>query len=96
MANWRCTIDFKPFYHDDKLSIKEKADRAVKELRRTQKLKSFEDDYDLDDIIEDFEGVSGDGEPTETTEFTITEDFDARMSELYDWADANRVWVATF
>jgi len=94
MTNWKHTVDFKPFWNNDKIDIKAKADFAAKELKRLQR--HFLEDLDLELIIEDFESVSGDGEPPETSEFTITEDFDARMYELYDWADSNLVWVATF
>ena len=58
--------------------------------------KNNANDYDLEEIIENFEAVSGDGDPEETAEFTITDDFNARMADLYDWADNNRVWVSTF
>ncbi|MCK5603728.1 hypothetical protein KAR91_17710 [Candidatus Pacearchaeota archaeon] len=96
MTNWKHTLRFEQWYHDDDISIKEKAELAAKELKITMKLFRFKDDDDLEEIIENFEGVSGDGEQEETTEFTIREDFNARMSELYDWADNNSVWVSTF
>jgi len=100
MANWKHTLDFKPFWNNDEIDIKAKADFVVKELKRLQR--HFLEDLDLELIIEDFEDVGGDCEPpetsetSETSEFTITEDFDARMYELYDWADSNLVWVSTF
>ncbi|MFX0139128.1 MAG: hypothetical protein ACFFDN_36135 [Candidatus Hodarchaeota archaeon] len=93
MNKWKHILDFKYFWDSDSLSVKEKADLAIKELDKL--LKHFKNDedafYELEEIIEDFKNVSGDG----TSEFTITEDFDSRMYDLYNWADYNRVWVKT-
>lgn len=94
MRHWKYTIRFDHFWDREDIDIAKKGIMAAESIRLIKKY--FEDDYDLDDIIFDFENISGDGEPEETTEFTITEDFDARMYDLYNWADANDVWVKTF
>lgn len=54
---------------------------------------SFKDDYDLLEIIEMFECIITDEDAEGDDYLTPTEDFDARMFDLYEWADYNRVWV---
>ena len=92
MNRWQHTVRFTYFWHAE-IPIEEKAKCAAKQLEPLRKY--FPGDMELDDIIDNFNGVSGDGEPPETSEFTVTEDFDARMYELYEWADANQVLVET-
>jgi len=92
MNKWKHEVNFKPFWDAD-ISVEEKGKCAASCLEYL--LKHYLGDDELLDIIEDFKCVSGDGEPPETTEFTPTEDFDERMCDLYEWADSNRVWVAT-
>lgn len=45
-------------------------------------------DLSYEDIAEQFESLSEDHTAT-------VEEFDSVMTELYDWADSARVWVAT-
>lgn len=97
MAKWKATVDFSSFWDDD-ISIQEKGKLASVELNKLMNAKwlSDYDKYELEEIIEGFEWCTGDGEPPETTEFTPIEDFNARMEDLYDWADCYKVWIKTF
>jgi hypothetical protein len=56
-------------------------------------------DYTLYDLVEAFDNVLALDEYNSDVEgygdFTPYEDFNARMSELYDFADANSLWVKT-
>jgi hypothetical protein len=87
MTNWKHTANFKPFWDAD-ISVEEKGIKAAEALERLKRY--FPDDSPLADIIEDFKYCTGDGE-----DFTPTDDFDARMFDLYEWADSNLVWVKT-
>lgn len=85
MTDWKKTINFIPFWNNDDLSIQEKAKLAGTEIRRVI---ASEPGDDIHDVIEMFEeDVPQDEAPVQM--------FDAAMTELYDWADANSVWVAT-
>ena len=81
LRNWKHTINFKYFWDDDEISITEKGRLASKELNKLEK--HFPNDYELEDAIDNFCDVS-----------EISE-FDSVLSNLYDWADYNSVWIAT-
>lgn len=81
MPVWLHTLNFHPFWDDD-LPIEEKGRRAAAEIKRV--FPKWEEDVELIDFVDGFESVAAIGE------------FDAVLSDLYDWADENRVWVATF
>lgn len=83
MANWRHTLNFGLWYHDDDINLKQKAEGVAKELKKI--IGKFNDD-DLEIIAEDFSDFPEDGNVL---------DFDAIMSELYDWSDQNLVWIET-
>ena len=76
MERWKHNVNFKAFWNDENMSMEDKGKQAAIMLKPLLKY-SFKDDSELEEIIEMFECVSGDGEPPETTEFTATEDFDA-------------------
>lgn len=80
-GGWKYKVDFNKFW-DSKLPISEKGWLSVHELNKIEK--HFPDDYDLHDIIDQFE-----------YSIETIDDFDYVMSELYDWADSNKVWIKT-
>lgn len=89
MANkrWDYTVSFDGFWNLD-IPAEEKGKLAAKELEKL--VHFFEDDYKLGQLIDEFKYTEGDG----TEEFTPEDDFNARMSDLYDWADDNRIWIS--
>jgi hypothetical protein len=99
MANWIAKINFKGFWDDDSMSVTEKgraASKVIDSFIKTHKNRFDEDDLsELIEISDAFNHCTGDGLPDGESEFTPTEDFDARMYDLYEWADYNRVWIST-
>lgn len=90
MKKWKYTINFKPFWKAD-ISIEEKGIRASRAIKLVAKRLPDYKAETLMEIAEDFENITGDG----TDEFTPVQDFDARMFDLYEFADWNNIWVAT-
>ena len=92
MPTWDATLSFKDFYHDDELSIAEKAEKVSNAI--TAKFASILDsdkdnfDEDLDLLVRDFSNLSAYNKAE-------ADHFDNIMSDLYDWADWNRVWIET-
>lgn len=80
MRKWKHTISFRHFWSED-TPIAEKSVLAAKSILKVSQ--HFPDDEDLYDIIEGFKGT------------TEVDEFDANLEDLYNWADDNRVWVAT-
>jgi hypothetical protein len=88
MRTWKHTIKFTHFWDCDDIDIFKKAKLAADSVKLIQR--SFQDDVELDNIIDDFNDIAkGDGQEA------ISE-FDNVMYILYDWADSNDVWVKTF
>ena len=97
MPQWVRTLDIKDSWeksNDEEIPVYELA----KEI--ASKLKEFhiEDDYELQEIIEDFEGLSEDKNLT-------FDEFNYSMNNLYDWADTpldsewngkKNCWIKTF
>lgn len=96
MNKWKYTMDLSGFYKDDSISVEEKGRLVSATLKRLLNINWLSHvKYRIEELIEEFNCISGDGEPPETTEFTPVEDFDARMDDLYDFADRERIWVKT-
>jgi thiamine pyrophosphate-dependent acetolactate synthase large subunit-like protein len=93
MPHWKSRIKLSHFYHAD-IPICDKAKRVARELMRfAKRQESLPPERQLDyqsaeDLAFDFEMLSKD-------EYTTADDFDVFMSELYDWADVERVWIDT-
>jgi hypothetical protein len=92
MPTWDATLSFKDFYHDDELSIAEKAETASKTIiaKFASRLDSDKDNFD-----EDLDGIAADFQSISAYNKVETKHFDNIMSALYDWADWNRVWIET-
>ena len=85
---WRLTLDVKDFYHDDDVPLEEKAEMMC--TRLNARIVPDHRDFSYHEVYEAFEDLSlADSGELETS------DFDEAMSMLYDWADAERVWVVT-
>lgn len=66
----------------DEMTIHEVAGKLAARLRH-----SYPDpDWDLLDVIEEFEAFAADGDGDAL-------DYDCILEQLYDWADANRLWL---
>jgi hypothetical protein len=92
---WKHTIDLSEFYKNEELTIFEKGVLASKTINRlASRLDKSENNEELVEelriIADDFATVSG------SDEFTIEDDFNERMTELYDISDINNIWVSTF
>lgn len=79
MTKWIGTIDLSSFFHNDSLDIAEKATLTANAIRKHNR----HNDDDLECFAQDF------------SELTTVQDFDMVLSELYDYADEQRIWIAT-
>ena len=101
MSKWKSNINFKGFYHNDDLSIAEKGIHAAAAIQRVLSsiLETIDEtdrefiDFEIQDLIERFENVTG----IEDEDFSVTptEEFDEIMTELYDLADKHKIWIIT-
>lgn len=82
MATWLITIDLKDVFHNDDMSFVEKRDEIVSRIRNSPWFQ--ESDVTLGSVIADL------------AETENVEDFDFVWNYVYDIADADRVWLATF
>lgn len=88
---WVATLNVASFYHDDELSLAERAKMMAAAIRskfpKRVDIESDEFDDELDLCAEEFEEIgSGDVDASE---------FDTVLDRLYDWADSESVWVQT-
>ena len=92
MPTWDATLSFKDFYHDDELTIARKAEQVSNAIiaKFASILDSDKDNFDedLDSLYLDFRSLSA-------YDKAEADHFDNIMSDLYDWADYNRVWIET-
>lgn len=79
---WLLTVNLADVFRNEELTFEERRDAIVQRIRASGWI--TEDDYSLDNLVEEL----GDAEDTD--------EFDAVWDVLYDHADADRVWIATF
>lgn len=90
MPNWKHSINVAEWWKDEEVPIEEKG-RRLATLLRLKVFKDCPDDWELEEIIESFECISGC-----PGEFTAVEEFDGWLEELYNWADrGHRLWINT-
>lgn len=82
MPIWNHTLQLADIFHDDDLTLEQKRDEIVRRIKASPFWD--EDDTTLTDVVHLLELTD------------CVEEFDAVWDEFYDWADAARVWVATF
>ena len=93
MTHWKSRIELSHFYHAN-IPICDKAKRVSRELLRfVERQEGLPPVRQLDymtaeELACDFQRLSED-------EDTTADDFDVIMSDLYDWADFERVWINT-
>jgi hypothetical protein len=83
---WNHTLDLSAFYHDDSLTIREKAQRVVDTIKRQAWYES-EWTFEIEDVVEEFEDFARVGDSVAL--------FDKIMDDLYDFANGERIWVKT-
>lgn len=83
---WTYTLDLSAFYHDDSLTLREKAARIVTMVENSR---FFEADwtFSIQDFVEEMGDFAREGDSPEI--------FNRLMRDLYAYADAYRVWVKT-
>lgn len=89
MARWNKTIDFKSFWHDEDLSLSQKADKIADQLYAFYKANpEYYNVASIDAIADDFKAYAqrDDDDP---------DAIDDILDDMYDWADGNSVWIAT-
>lgn len=82
MNPWRTKINVSDVFHNDELTLAQKASSIANRLRA-----KFPADDELDDLLFELE---------EAGEHNSTSYFDAVWDGVYDWADAKRVWIETW
>ena len=87
MRNWKYKINVANFYHDDELTIKQKA----KKMKLV--INSFIEHNIKDEYSEIY--VNGQYLAMDFSDVKCVENFDDVMERLYDWSDENGVWIET-
>ncbi len=81
---WAHKINLADVFHADDLNFELKRDMIVQRIRATAWFKQYDEYDDLPQLIE------------ELAEVEDVEDFDGIWEMVYDIADYDRVWIATF
>lgn len=95
MANWKRKIKLKHLLGSDT------SDEAAKEAARAvSAILKRQPEYEEDGIDDFSQAVNemadiaaSDDDPSYTTTFTRTRHFNLCLDAVYDWADAERVWI---
>ena len=82
--SWEHVLKLADVFHNDHLTFEQKRDAIVKRIRASAWYKGYDETGDMSEVVEDLAAAGDTGE------------FDAAWSELYDIADYDRVWIATF
>jgi hypothetical protein len=89
MRRWRETIDIKPLIHRDQMNTDPGyVANLGKEVASLIRTKTVETDWSmsLEDALETMEDI--DPEDDDAADM-----FNGALSELYDWADRERIWL---
>lgn len=84
MKPWKHKVYLGDMFHDDDLSLSEKAQTIATRLAR---FAGDDDDAMLDELLEELCDAGHEGD---------VQWFDNVWSGIYDWADEERVWIDTF
>lgn len=80
---WDRRIQLGDVFHNDALSFEEKRDVIVARIRKSGWLDAYDEYDELPQLVE------------ELSETTDGNDFDGPWDAIYDYADTDRVWIAT-
>ena len=81
--SWEHTLRLADVFHNDDLTFEQKRDAIVRRIRATTWFKQYDEFDDLPAFVEELAGTEDNAE------------FNAVWSEIYDVADADRVWIET-
>ena len=82
-SRWKHKVDVSDIFHNDDLTLSEKAHAIAARLARF----TGDDDTMLDEMLEELCDAGHEGD---------VRWFDDVWSGIYDWADDERVWIDTF
>jgi putative heme iron utilization protein len=88
MAKWKYKVEIGKEWNDESLSIAKKIDVIIERVQNAVPAALVED---IEDEIQELRNLQ-----VEFGDDIEGEDFDDIWSSIYDWADANRVWINTF
>ena len=91
MDKWKHNLNFKDLWEareaEDPITIGQLAEKVAQRIKKAPFYEKYE--ADLEEIVQQFEGIG------EDPEFDDVDEFDWVLKELYDWADENRCWINT-
>lgn len=80
---WDRTVNLSGVFHNEEMTFAERRDAIVRRLRASGWL---DDRDEFDELVEAVEGLE---------QAEDAEEFDSWWDEVYDHADADRVWIQT-
>ncbi|UDL16655.1 hypothetical protein SEA_ATUIN_262 [Arthrobacter phage Atuin] len=80
---WNHDLNISDFFHDDDLTITEKAEKISERLKSRPWFDGLTYKEDLEGLLE------------ELTDMEDADDFDMIWDQMYDIFDAERIWVRT-
>ncbi len=80
---WDRKISLAGVFHDPDLAFEQRRDAIVEIIRNSPWFKQYEEGDDLPQLVEELAGIEED-------------EFRYPWDAIYDIADADRVWIATF
>lgn len=92
---WRKTVRLKDLLNDDSSDVSTR-ECASKFAERLKRLPEYQDDFELEQIVSEFEDIAIDGSTGDDVfggRFTLCDWFNKVLSDLYDWADSERIWI---
>jgi hypothetical protein len=84
---WTYTLDLSDFYHDDALTLAEKANKIAGRIEVSSFFRGQDWSFAIQDVLEEFSDFAKFGSSAEI--------FDRIMRDLYAYADDVRIWVKT-
>ena len=83
MSRWDHHLNIKDVFYNEGLSFKQRRDEIVRRIRAARWYRDYDGYFLLSDIVD------------RLAEAEDADDFDDAWDEFYDFADTERVWVAT-
>jgi hypothetical protein len=80
---WAHKVNLRDVFHDDNLTFEQRRDAIVRRIRATTWFKQYDEFDDLPMFVE------------ELADAETKAAFNDVLDEIYDIADADRVWIAT-
>ena len=90
MAQWQTILDFKAIHNKVDKHLITPTEYATLVLPKLEKHQLIEEDYELQDVVEEFHDLSNDDSVT-------WDEIDDALESLYNWADRDhKCWIKTF